>query len=90
VSCSHTTTFDADGWQEPTPDATDGCADCQATGQHGWVHLRKCLQCGHVACCDSSPNQHASKHAAAATHPVLRSFEPGESWRWCMVDEALV
>ena len=56
----------------------------------GWVHLRLCLSCGHVGCCDSSPNRHARKHAHSARHPIVRSFEPGEDWRWCYADETLV
>jgi uncharacterized UBP type Zn finger protein len=52
-----------------------------------WVHLRLCLTCGRVGCCDSSPNRHASKHAAAHDHPLVSSFEPGEDWSWCYVDE---
>ena len=51
------------------------------------MHLRVCRSCGHVACCDSSPNQHASKHAAASGHPIVSSLEPGEDWSWCYVDE---
>jgi uncharacterized UBP type Zn finger protein len=54
------------------------------------VHLRLCLACGHVGCCDSSPNRHATKHFHATRHPIVRSFEPGEDWRWCYVDEAVV
>jgi uncharacterized UBP type Zn finger protein len=65
---------------------TQGCEECLATGGW-WVHLRLCLSCGHVGCCDSSPNQHASKHFRASSHPIIRSFEPGENWRWCFVDE---
>jgi uncharacterized UBP type Zn finger protein len=68
------------------PDAVDGCAECLATGGE-WVHLRICLQCGHVGCCDSSPNRHASGHARATDHPIIRSLEPGEDWSWCFVDE---
>lgn len=71
--------------RDVTPSA-DGCEDCLRIGS-GWVHLRLCLQCGHVGCCDSSPNRHASKHAHAAGHPIVQSFEPGEDWRWCYVDE---
>jgi uncharacterized UBP type Zn finger protein len=52
-----------------------------------WVHLRLCLACGHVGCCDSSKNKHASKHAGVTRHPVVQSFEPGESWRYCYVDD---
>jgi uncharacterized UBP type Zn finger protein len=54
------------------------------------VHLRECLTCGHVACCDSSPNRHATAHADGSGHPIIRSFEPGEDWRWCYPDQALV
>lgn len=58
-----------------------GCAECLAGAVPGWwVHLRRCAKCGHIGCCDTSPSQHASGHAASAGHPVLRSFEPGESW----------
>jgi Zn-finger in ubiquitin-hydrolases and other protein len=69
---------------EPKPSTEDGCEDCLSQGT-GWVHLRLCLTCGKVGCCDSSPEKHASRHAAQAGHPVIRSFEPGESWRWCFV-----
>lgn len=55
-----------------------------------WVHLRICLTCGQVSCCDSSPNKHASKHATHVGHPIVRSFQPGEDWAWCYVDETLV
>ena len=58
-----------------------GCAECEASGGW-WLHLRRCAQCGHIGCCDTSPSQHASGHAAAARHPVIRSFEPGEDWYW--------
>jgi hypothetical protein len=58
-----------------------GCAECDAAGGW-WLHLRRCAQCGHVGCCDSSPEQHASKHAAGAGHPIVQSFEPGEDWFW--------
>jgi monovalent cation/hydrogen antiporter len=71
-----------------TPNTPDGCEECLAMGST-WVHLRLCLECGHVGCCDSSPNRHASKHFASERHPVMRSFEPGESWRWCFVDNKL-
>src|SRR5687767_3346082 len=68
------------------PEAVDGCAECLATGG-AWVHLRICLECGHVGCCDSSPNRHASRHAASAGHPIIRSIEPGEEWSYCFVDD---
>ena len=74
---------------EVQPDSTEGCTDCLAIGSR-WVHLRMCLSCGHVACCDSSPNRHATAHSGASGHPLVRSIEPGESWRWCYVDQALV
>jgi uncharacterized UBP type Zn finger protein len=62
------------------------CEDCVKTGD-SWLHLRMCLTCGHVACCDSSPNKHATKHYRGTSHPLVRSAEPGESWVWCYVDE---
>lgn len=62
-----------------------GCKECLETGGR-WIHLRLCLTCRHVGCCDSSRNRHATKHFHATSHPVVRSFEPGESWRWCYVD----
>jgi CPA1 family monovalent cation:H+ antiporter len=71
-----------------TPTTPEGCEECLATGST-WVHLRLCLQCGHVGCCDSSPERHATKHFESEGHPVMRSFEPGEEWRWCFVDEKL-
>jgi uncharacterized UBP type Zn finger protein len=68
------------------PEAVDGCEDCLRTGDP-WLHLRICLECGHVGCCDSSPNRHASAHAQTAAHPIARSLEPGEDWSWCYVDQ---
>lgn len=70
------------------PRTPQGCEECLAMGDT-WVHLRLCMQCGHVGCCDSSPNRHASAHFRETGHPVMRSFEPGEAWRWCFVDEQL-
>lgn len=67
----------------------DGCEECLKTGD-SWVHLRMCLSCGHVGCCDSSPNRHATKHFRDAGHPIVESFEPGEMWRWCYVDRVYV
>src|SRR6187397_1315805 len=64
-----------------------GCPDCLAMGGE-WLHLRVCLTCGHVGCCDSSPNQHATKHYQATGHPIMTSAEPGETWVWCFADEA--
>ena len=68
------------------PTTPDGCEECLQSGSR-WVHLRICRSCGHVGCCDSSPNRHARKHFEATGHPIVQSFEPGESWRWCFVDE---
>jgi hypothetical protein len=65
------------------------CPDCREEGYAVWAHLRKCVECGHVACCDSSPYRHASKHHEVSGHAVMRSYEPGESWRWCYVDRRL-
>jgi CPA1 family monovalent cation:H+ antiporter len=65
-----------------------GCEECLRDGTR-WVHLRLCLGCGHVGCCDSSPQKHASAHFHEIEHPVMRSIEPGEAWRWCFVDELL-
>ena len=90
MSCAHTTALDDPTWTEPAPDGTDGCQDCAAIGANVWAHLRMCLQCGHVACCDSCPHRHATRHAAESGHPVMRSFEPGETWRWCYLDKRLV
>ena len=67
----------------------EGCKECLEMGDR-WVHLRLCLTCGHVGCCDSSKNRHASRHAEETGHPIVRSFEPGEDWRWCYVDETYV
>jgi CPA1 family monovalent cation:H+ antiporter len=70
------------------PNTPDGCEECLRDGTH-WVHLRLCLTCGHVGCCDSSTERHASRHFDGTEHPVIRSFEPDESWRWCFEDEQL-
>lgn len=77
------------GADEPQP-ASDGCAECNAAGESVWAHLRMCLDCGHVGCCDSSPHQHATAHFRLTGHPVMRSIEPGETWRWCYVDSELL
>jgi uncharacterized UBP type Zn finger protein len=68
---------------------TRGCEECEKMGDV-WVHLRLCLTCGHVGCCDSSKNRHATKHFHTAHHPIVRSFEPGENWRWCYIDQTEV
>jgi uncharacterized UBP type Zn finger protein len=64
----------------------DGCEECLATGGR-WVHLRMCMTCGHIGCCDNSPNQHATKHHHATGHPIIQSYEPGEDWWYCYPDE---
>lgn len=67
---------------DPTvPPSGDGCVECDAAGGW-WFHLRRCAQCGHVGCCDSSPAQHASGHATETGHPIIQSYEPGEDWFW--------
>lgn len=65
---------------------TKGCEDCLKTGDT-WVHLRLCMTCGHVGCCDESKNKHATRHFHATSHPIIKSLEPGEDWLWCYVDE---
>jgi uncharacterized UBP type Zn finger protein len=80
ATCGH-----LDQVRDVTPSA-DGCEDCLKIGSR-WVHLRLCLECGHVGCCDSSPNRHATKHFHQTRHPIVRSLEPGENWRWCYADE---
>ena len=81
MGCSH-----LDQIHPVSPHTPQGCEECLQTGDW-WVHLRLCLSCGHVGCCDSSPNKHATKHFHATGHPIVRSAEPGESWSWCYVDE---
>jgi len=63
----------------------NGCVECLAMGAR-WVHLRLCMTCGHVGCCDSSPNRHATAHFHAENHPLVQSYEPGEDWWWCYLD----
>ncbi|GAA2112842.1 UBP-type zinc finger domain-containing protein [Actinomadura alba] len=86
TSCVHLTELPAG---QPVPRPPDGCGECLAAGT-SWVHLRLCLTCGHVGCCDSSPMRHASGHHDKTGHPVVRSYEPGEHWRWCYVDQTIV
>jgi uncharacterized UBP type Zn finger protein len=66
--------------------SADGCEDCLKIGGQ-WVHLRMCMSCGHVGCCDNSPNRHATKHYNAEKHPIIKSFEPGEDWGFCYPDD---
>ena len=81
MSCEHLDHLDTG----MTPSG-DGCVECLATGGR-WVHLRRCLECGHIGCCDNSPGRHATGHFHASAHPLIQSFEPGEEWIWCYVDE---
>ena len=83
VACSHLQSVLVE-----RPDEVEGCEDCLAIGG-SWVHLRVCRSCGHVGCCDSSKNKHATKHFHTSGHPVIQSFEPGEDWNWCYVDELM-
>ncbi|MGH9117315.1 MAG: UBP-type zinc finger domain-containing protein [Acidimicrobiales bacterium] len=82
-TCTH---LDASTDPAPTPRPPAGCSECEATGIQ-WVHLRLCLECGHVGCCDSSPGRNATGHFRAEGHPLVRSFEPGEDWWWCYADD---
>jgi uncharacterized UBP type Zn finger protein len=68
------------------PESVEGCEDCLVAGDP-WLHLRICLECGKVGCCDDSPNRHATAHAHTTGHPLIRSLEPGEEWSYCFVDE---
>lgn len=82
-TCKH-----VDQIQEVTPSG-DGCKECLEMGD-SWVHLRVCMICGHVGCCDSSKNKHATKHYHATEHAIMKSFEPDEEWGWCYVDELML
>jgi len=79
-TCSHRDVI------QPVTGNSTGCEECMKTGDK-WVHLRLCMICGHVGCCDNSKNKHASKHYQETGHPIIRSFEPGESWMWCYEDK---
>ena len=81
ATCTH-----LDSIRVSPPAKVAGCEECLRSGDR-WVHLRTCLTCGKVGCCDSSPNRHASAHAREEGHPIIRSAEPGEAWCWCYVDE---
>ncbi|WP_248963930.1 UBP-type zinc finger domain-containing protein [Sphaerisporangium perillae] len=73
---------------EPAARTPDGCEECLAEGRR-YVHLRKCVQCGHIGCCDSSPGRHATRHFEETGHPVMRSFQDGEAWLWCYIHEVV-
>lgn len=83
TACTHLNAI-----RDVTPSA-QGCEECLKMGDP-WVHLRECLICGHVGCCDSSKNKHATQHFHATAHPIIQSFQPGENWRWCYVDQDFV
>jgi Zn-finger in ubiquitin-hydrolases and other protein len=80
TSCAH-----LDQIHDAAPSG-DGCVECLALGMQ-WMHLRRCAKCGHIGCCDSSPGRHATGHFHETSHPIIQSFEPGEDWFWCYVDE---
>ena len=82
AQCTH-----LDSIRDVTP-SSRGCEDCLKTGDD-WLHLRECLTCGHVGCCDQSKNKHATKHFRSSSHPIMASFEPGEDWKWCYIDEIM-
>jgi uncharacterized UBP type Zn finger protein len=86
-TCEHLAT--ASDSAEVQPVTPGRCAQCIDDGQGAWAHLRMCLTCGHVGCCDSSPHQHATEHFKSTGHPVMRSVEPGENWRWCYIDDRM-
>jgi hypothetical protein len=73
---------------QTTEASGDGCFDCLKIGGQ-WMHLRRCVTCGHVGCCDSSPHRHATAHNHRTRHPLVQSFEPGEDWYWCYVDDVV-
>jgi uncharacterized UBP type Zn finger protein len=68
---------------------TKGCEECLQLGME-WMHLRVCMECGHVGCCDNSQGKHATKHFHATQHPIMQSIEPGEDWMWCFIDEIVI
>jgi uncharacterized UBP type Zn finger protein len=82
ATCTHLDTIQI----TQLPDEVAGCEDCLAMGSP-WLHLRICLACGHVGCCDDSPNKHASAHYLASDHALIRSLQPGEDWSWCFADQ---
>ena len=82
ATCSHLESIEL----TDLPASVPGCEDCLRSGDE-WVHLRMCMACGHIGCCDSSPNRHARAHAEAAEHPIVRSAESGEDWSYCFVDD---
>lgn len=75
--------------RDVSPRTPEGCEECLAMGDT-WVHLRLCLTCGHVGCCDSSKNKHATKHFRATLHPIIQSYQPGEDWVYCYADDVFI
>jgi hypothetical protein len=84
VNCAHLDRIEV----TDLPDPIAGCEDCLRIGGR-WLHLRMCATCGHIGCCDSSPNRHATAHVQQSGHPVVRSAEPGENWFWCYEEEVV-
>jgi uncharacterized UBP type Zn finger protein len=84
MQCTHLSSI-----RDVPPRTPDGCEECLAAGDR-WVHLRMCMTCGHIGCCDDSKNKHARRHAGSENHPIMRSFEPGEHWVYCFVDDEVV
>jgi uncharacterized UBP type Zn finger protein len=85
TTCTHLDTIEI----TELPDEVAGCPECLEMGSP-WCHLRICLACGQVGCCDSSPNHHASSHARESGHVLIRSIQPGESWAWCFADQVML
>ena len=85
TECSHLDTIEI----TELPEDVEGCEECLASGGQ-WCHLRICLACGHIGCCDSSPGRHATAHAGESGHPIMRSIQPGENWGWCFEDQLLM
>jgi ubiquitin-hydrolase Zn-finger-containing protein len=81
-TCLHAETIEA------VAPSGDGCVECLRMGAP-WVHLRRCVECGHIGCCDSSPNRHATAHFGSTHHPLIQSYEPGEDWYWCYLDQVM-
>ena len=79
--CSHASEI-----EDVVPSSPNVCEECLRLGD-GWVHMRVCLTCGHVGCCDESKNRHARRHFRATSHPIIQSYEPGETWRYCFIDD---
>jgi uncharacterized UBP type Zn finger protein len=84
TTCSHLSQI-----KDVKPRTPNGCEECLKKGMR-WVHLRLCLTCGHVGCCDNSIGKHATAHFHGTAHPIIKSFEPGEDWKWCYVDQIVM